>query len=223
MLSNPSYERITIDYDNDVGDDEAKGENHDSSNPWFATFNNELILGGTFFYSTVAASVGGPIAELIQDEVWNELPSYNVKVAHPEADFTDDDLIDADDIDAIYQAVRDALEDDPDLLFDFNGDEEVDQDDVDYLVFAIIGTVYGDINLDGLVSIGDLTIMSDHFEEMGGWAIGNLNDDLVVGIGDYVILDENYPYTGGLNPIPEPGTLAVVLMCFKAAGRRKRN
>jgi hypothetical protein len=79
-----------------------------------------------------------------------------------------------------------------DLSADMTGPEVVldawklviDQHDVDYLVQVILGTDYGDANLDGVVDAADLAIVQAHLGQPGGWAAGNFNGDELVDTDD---------------------------------------
>ncbi len=98
-----------------------------------------------------------------------------------------DGVIDANDIDYVQANLGDwsNLADASliDLSADINGDLIVDQADLCELVTEILGTSYGDVNLDGVVDIADETIVMNGItvqpEDMG-WATGDLNGDGVV-------------------------------------------
>ena len=65
-----------------------------------------------------------------------------------------------------------------DLSADMTGDMVVDQMDVDELVQTILGTDYGDVNLDGVIDATDEGIVSTNLGLSGlGWAGGDLNGD----------------------------------------------
>jgi hypothetical protein len=66
-----------------------------------------------------------------------------------------------------------------DLSCDLNGDSKVDRHDVDVIVEDILGTDYGDVNLDGKIDANDRNII---LANMGkgpgmGWAQGDINGD----------------------------------------------
>jgi hypothetical protein len=67
-----------------------------------------------------------------------------------------------------------------DLSADINGDLTVDGLDVDELVRGILGTEYGDVNLDGIVTQADADIIAAHLGQSGGWAAGDLTCDGMV-------------------------------------------
>lgn len=121
-----------------------------------------------------------------------------------------DDLIDAADIDALLAAIH-AGSTDP--LFDLNNDTEVTSADVS-LLFNVLGTQYGDANLDGLVNGADLAIWQANYGMAGGWANGDFNGDTNVDGRDFFLWQRNF----GFNPnpsvavsiVPEPATIAAV-------------
>lgn len=129
-------------------------------------------------------------------------------------DVTGDGLIDAADIDALFAAVLD-----PTLGGEVSaavGQEWLDLTgegsltgvggDADELVQAILGTEYGDANLDGAVSFGDFVDLQTNFGQSGGWASGDFNGDGVISFGDFVDLQTNFGFN---NMVPPPGPLAV--------------
>lgn len=96
-------------------------------------------------------------------------------------DLTDDGIVDAQDIDLAFLAVKDGTSD---PRFDLNVDGDVNMVDVDYLVRVILNTEYGDINLDGKVGTRDLSLLALAFNSEGGWGEGDTNGDGLVGIAD---------------------------------------
>jgi hypothetical protein len=64
-----------------------------------------------------------------------------------------------------------------DLTCDLNGDMEINIEDVRILVETILGTHYGDVNLDGVVDATDLAIATAHIGQQGGWAQGDVDGD----------------------------------------------
>lgn len=71
----------------------------------------------------------------------------------------------------VFQAIN------MDLSADMNGDLVVNQDDVCIIVNDILGTQFGDVDLDGDVDGDDLAIINGNLGMTGGWADGDLNGD----------------------------------------------
>ena len=64
-----------------------------------------------------------------------------------------------------------------DLSCDLNGDQKVDIQDVRVIVQTILGTHFGDVNLDGVVNAADIAIITAHLGQQGGWAQGDMDGD----------------------------------------------
>lgn len=79
-----------------------------------------------------------------------------------------------------------------------------------------------DANNDGLVDVGDLGILATHYGRGNmSWADGDFTGDGIVDVGDLAVLASNYgnsysnPAYGGApggDPIPEPGTVALLAL-----------
>jgi len=85
-----------------------------------------------------------------------------------------------------------------DLSCDMDGDLDVDQDDACVLVTGILGTVFGDANLDGVRNGLDVTIVNTNLGLPGGWAQGDFNGDGNVTSADLAIAN------GTSNPCAPP-------------------
>ncbi len=112
-----------------------------------------------------------------------------------------DGIVDANDIDYVYlnfkqpgisggEANWSDLEEAVlfDLSADMNGDLKVNQADVDELVIVILGTTYGDVNLDGVADCTDRAIAAGNLGMPGGWAMGDVDGDGVVTNADVLII-----------------------------------
>ncbi len=84
-----------------------------------------------------------------------------------------------------------------DLSADMNGDLSVDQGDVNETL-SVLGTVYGDFDLDGDHDGDDLAIIAANFGS-SGWANGDGNGDGVVNVYD-APCKQDYNLDGSLNP-----------------------
>jgi hypothetical protein len=104
--------------------------------------------------------------------------------------------------------------------------------DMDELIHNIIGTEYGDANLDGNVDGGDFLIWQRGFGTAGGWSFGDFNGDGVVSALDLTILESNYGFQSALmaalgdigsSSVPEPASLMLLsLGGLTMMGRRRR-
>ena len=145
-------------------------------------------------------------------------------------DVDGDGLVNASDIDALYGLIRGG----PDALicewYDLTGEwpAELNGDDVDELVTNVLGTNFGDANLDGKVGIADLGALADNYglEVGAGWAQGDFSGDGKVGIADLGALADNYGLGGqaGAGRVPEPMMLSLLAPAAWLAlfGRRAR-
>ncbi len=135
-----------------------------------------------------------------------DIATHNWRTTKPTIGYTPsaDGVIDACDIDYLYFIMRGGLKaqafgqtlaancnawqnsmcwcnlDDAvwmDLSCDLNGDQKVNIDDVRTIVLTILGTHFGDANLDGVVDATDIAIVNAHLGQQGGWAQGDFDGD----------------------------------------------
>ncbi len=104
-----------------------------------------------------------------------------------------DGVVDAKDIDYVranfgsWANLNDAVN--IDLSADMNGDLVVNNLDVIEIVEVILGTSFGDVNLDGVVDAADLAIAQANLGQAGGWSQGDMNGDGVVDALDIAIIN----------------------------------
>ena len=115
----------------------------------------------------------------------------NGQVASPlttvAGDFNADNIIDAIDIDMLCAAMGNHVE----SGFDLTADGLVDKQDMDMLIHDIIGTEYGDANLNGFVSTNDLRYLFNNlFSSSGGWAAGDFSCDGIVDGADFIVWNQ---------------------------------
>lgn len=100
-------------------------------------------------------------------------------------DFSRDGLIQPDDIDLLFVAVR---QDDQDAAFDLTDDALADERDVEEWITGVAATQRGDTNLDHRVDFQDFTVLAEHFGEEAGWASGDFSGDGFVTFEDFLLL-----------------------------------
>jgi hypothetical protein len=141
-------------------------------------------------------------------------PAAAVAVGKPDrmvpGDLNDDGRADAEDINALFDAMNSET---PDQVFDLNEDTKVDALDRDILVLNLIGSVYGDINLNGVFNTGDLVRVfqagqyADAIVGNSTWETGDWNGDGEFDSADIVLAFQ----TGGFVPaaVASPGLAAL--------------
>jgi hypothetical protein len=175
-----------------------------------------------------------------------------------------DGIVDAQDIDYVFdQFVNNSFVTDGsatwsdldeaqgfDLSADMTGDLSVDQADVDELVVTILGTAFGDANLDGKVDVLDLDVLAQAFNTAVGasWADADFTGDDAVDVLDLDVLAQNFGFSStapssvlsqaqfnslliedysGLAEqvglIPEPGSIVLLGAAGGLLLRRRRN
>jgi ELWxxDGT repeat protein len=103
-----------------------------------------------------------------------------------DGDFDGDGNVNASDIDLIQAAIRSGS---MESQFDLNNDSLVNQADVDHLVRVILGTEFGDVNLDGDVDRGDVAATARGYGgTSAGWESGDFDGDARVTLHDLVII-----------------------------------
>jgi len=84
-----------------------------------------------------------------------------------------------------------------------------------------VGTLMGDMNLDGTVNAVDLVMLKANFGAGSGYAGGDLNADGVVDLTDLMMLKANFG--ASIPGVPEPMTFSLVGLGAVALLRRKRS
>jgi len=131
-------------------------------------------------------------------------------------DFDADGAVDANDIDALYDALDAG---DQALMWDLTFDEDVTNLDLAELLFTILDTTFGDADLDGDVDLDDFTILKRNFAVTSGatWAEGSFDGDGDVDLDDFTLLKTSFG-TGAA--LPEPAGAALLALGALAIRRR---
>ncbi|MEZ6118402.1 MAG: DNRLRE domain-containing protein [Pirellulaceae bacterium] len=119
-----------------------------------------------------------------------ELELSYVELPNIRGDFNGDGTVDVTDVDLFCNAYRGDQNPAP---FDLTGDNGLSEEDRDVLIFDILGTTYGDSNLDGIFNSSDLVQVfqvgeyEDNAEANSTWADGDWNCDGEFNTQDLVI------------------------------------
>ena len=95
-------------------------------------------------------------------------------------DFNGDQIVDVQDVDLLTAEIR---SDDPDLRFDLSGDGLVNDVDLEVMIEDVLGTNFGDANLDGFFDSTDMVLVfqvgkyEDGLPGNATWAEGDWNGD----------------------------------------------
>lgn len=139
------------------------------------------------------------------------------------ADFNRDGRVDALDIDMLYNNFG------SNLVYDLTGEGLVNQEDVTRLVTVILGTTYGDANLDKVVDFSDFQALLDNWMGPSTWSRGDFNGDKITDFSDFQYLLDNWNPAGSAPPpppsgqIPEPTTLLLLCSGLLITLRARRN
>ena len=126
----------------------------------------------------------------------------------------------ASDIDLMFANLSSA-----DPLFDLDKDGDADDGDLDFLVETLLGTFYGDANVDGRVDAADLNAVGLNWRgNISGWANGNFNGDNIVDAADLNLLALNWQngVPAVASPIPEPASAGLLLFGIVGFAMRYR-
>ena len=112
-------------------------------------------------------------------------------------DLTNDGILDIADVDRLCAAIRDN-----EHQFDIDGNESIDGDDLDFMIRSLIGSTFGDANLDGVFDSADLVQVfaageyDDDLAENSSWNEGDWNCDGEFDSSDLVAAFQAGEYVG---------------------------
>ena len=126
-------------------------------------------------------------------------------------DFNGDAILDSADINSLSSRIYVAS---TDKYFDLDNDDQITDSDLTVLVEELIGTHYGDADLDGRVQFDDFLVLSEHYGQPGSWNDGDFDTDGLVDFIDHSPRDQfaaNTPlaiaHSGSSNPFNLVGRL----------------
>ena len=132
--------------------------------------------------------------------------------------------VDAEDIDLLAAIIRGENIAAASAVYDLNGDGLVSSADMDKLVCDILGTAYGDANLDGAVNFEDFAILAFYYDQDVGWRNGDFDGDGTNSMVDFSLLAGNYGGHTSLSPglnVPEPSTSILIALLAPLMLRRR--
>ncbi len=166
--------------------------------PWVSTWDASHLFSGDYEVRAMAVDELGNIDGDAQPIIFHLFTT-----AMGDMDLDGD--VDSFDIDALSGNFGGPGNVNP--LYDLDGDGDADAYDMDIMVHDLvettigIGTEYGDFNLDGLVELGDLTILGTYYGVGTTWAEGDANGDQIVELGDLTILGTYYGFDASADTI----------------------
>ena len=140
-------------------------------------------------------------------------------------DYNNDNVVNELDIDILRAGISSGS---TSPIHDINDDGSVTDADFAAKIHEVLGTEFGDANLDGFINFIDFVTVSNNFGVVGtGWAQGNFNLDQLTDFVDFALMSNNFGFVASSTiapaTVPEP---AVVLMlglavAIRLASRRK--
>ena len=179
-------------------DDEAGQSISTGVSPFTRRFQPEGLL-----QNFRAKEIGGAWTLHVTDDEANGkggvLLSWSLDVqlaTEPAGNLNQDGKLDGTDIDILRANSASS-----DSMFDLDVNGVVDEADVEYLIFDVVGTAYGDTDLDRDVDIADFIAVETHFDPLAqkafnGWSHGNFDGDADVDIIDRFKVVRNFAPLG---------------------------
>ena len=145
-----------------------------------------------------------------------EFTDRNAFIPGLPGDFDLDNDVDADDIDLLFDHFGNPS-------YDLTGDGQTNNLDAFELIRVILGTEYGDADLDGDVDIHDFNRLALAYGTDGGWAGGDFTGNNLVNDSDLNTLKQYFGFKAPAASltIPEPSTAAAGLIGLLAMLKRR--
>jgi hypothetical protein len=138
-------------------------------------------------------------------------------------DFDEDGTLDVDDIDLLSQQI---LTSPTDRSFDLNNDTTLTNADREIWVQDLVGTSFGDADLNGEVAFSDFLQLADHFGQEGGWGQGDFDGNGRIEFPDFLALSANFAGEANAVAAAVPEPTGICLAMFGILGlislRRRR-
>ena len=112
----------------------------------------------------------------------------NQEETRSRGDFNEDGIVDARDIDLVAAALSGEF----DPSFDLNEDSVLDDGDLTVMVEDIVGTIFGDADLNRRVDFADFLILSANFARSAGWSAGDFDGNGEVSFADFLLLAASF-------------------------------
>jgi ELWxxDGT repeat protein len=171
-----------------AGDNGANGMElwRSDGTPYGTTLVADLAPGAASSNPAGFALVGNTLYFTADNGMYGrELWALDVSPSTLPGDVNNDLNVDGRDIDQVIRAVAAG---DVRAKYDLNGDGGVDALDTAYLVRMVLGSEFGDANLDGAVDDADFSIVAGNYASAGaGWNAGDFNGDGRVSILDAIV------------------------------------
>ena len=187
-------------------------------------FADSVVFGPTPSDTSIGRWPNGTGAFVNQQETsWGQTNRGGPTLA---GDFDLDGTVSITDVDSLRDAILTA---NPHVDFDLNGDSAIDRQDLTFMIESILGTHFGDANLDGLFNSSDLVLAfqageyEDDVETNSDWSEGDWNCDGDFSSSDLVLAFQSGSYTNTVLPVTQkPVALAAAILASHRNSLDKR-
>ncbi|MCA9215523.1 MAG: CotH kinase family protein [Planctomycetales bacterium] len=165
---------------------------------------DEALYDNLSPWPPAANGAGQSLQRIAVDQIGSVSSAFAGSIPNPGAtdgalqgDFNGDKQLDVNDVNLLLAALRD---DTPSSEFDLTGDGNVDGSDRDYMIETLLGSGYGDSNLEGIFDSKDLVLIfqasqyEDAIEDNSTWETGDWDGDGDFNTRDLVFAFMNSKY-----------------------------